>query len=60
MLPSVQVFPSLGVSINEFYTADGRLLMLLKAEGTIPVHYQVEICVRVEGGGMRQGGGRRR
>lgn len=43
----IQVFPSLGVSINEFYTADGRLLMLLKAEGTIPVHYQV--CLEGEG-----------
>ncbi|KAF5838314.1 UEV domain-containing protein [Dunaliella salina] len=35
-----EIFPSLGISVDEFCTNDGRILHLLKADGTIPVHYQ--------------------
>eukprot|EP00983_Pelagomonas_calceolata_P112160 1159857-Pelagomonas_calceolata.AAC.3 len=43
-----EIFPSLGISVDEFCTNDGRVLHLLKADGTIPVHYQV--CIVQTGG----------
>eukprot|EP00197_Chlamydomonas_leiostraca_P016157 CAMPEP_0202860114 /NCGR_PEP_ID=MMETSP1391-20130828/1960_1 /ASSEMBLY_ACC=CAM_ASM_000867 /TAXON_ID=1034604 /ORGANISM="Chlamydomonas leiostraca, Strain SAG 11-49" /LENGTH=642 /DNA_ID=CAMNT_0049539249 /DNA_START=110 /DNA_END=2038 /DNA_ORIENTATION=- len=35
-----KVFPSLAIKLNDFHANDGRLLHLLKADGTIPIHYQ--------------------
>eukprot|EP00195_Chlamydomonas_chlamydogama_P013955 CAMPEP_0202903148 /NCGR_PEP_ID=MMETSP1392-20130828/22100_1 /ASSEMBLY_ACC=CAM_ASM_000868 /TAXON_ID=225041 /ORGANISM="Chlamydomonas chlamydogama, Strain SAG 11-48b" /LENGTH=514 /DNA_ID=CAMNT_0049590159 /DNA_START=47 /DNA_END=1591 /DNA_ORIENTATION=+ len=35
-----KVFPTLAIRTGEFHTNDGRNLNLLKAEGTIPIHFQ--------------------
>lgn len=35
------MFPTLTISSSEFHTNDGRVLNLLKAQGTVPIHYQV-------------------
>lgn len=35
-----QVFPTLAIRLSDFHSNDGRLLHLLKADGTIPIHYQ--------------------
>ena len=34
------MFPTLTISSSEFHTNDGRVLNLLKAQGTAPIHYQ--------------------
>mmetsp|Transcript_5390 Transcript_5390/g.16321 ORF Transcript_5390/g.16321 Transcript_5390/m.16321 type:complete len:285 (+) Transcript_5390:374-1228(+) len=35
-----KVFPTLGIHVDEYCTTDGRCMNYLKAQGTIPVHYQ--------------------
>ena len=34
------MFPTLTISASEFHTNDGRVLHLLRAQGTVPIHYQ--------------------
>lgn len=41
---STQMFPNLSIRVSEFHTNEGRIHNLLKAEGTIPIHYQVRVC----------------
>ena len=42
------MFPALSIRASDFHCPDGRVLSLLKAEGTIPIHYQVgRVCVVV-------------
>jgi hypothetical protein len=34
------MFPTLTISASEFHTNDGRVLNLLKGQGTVPIHFQ--------------------
>lgn len=36
----LKMFPNLTIKVSEYHTNDGRILHLIKAEGTIPIHYQ--------------------
>eukprot|EP00198_Chlamydomonas_reinhardtii_P003147 XP_001692483.1 subunit of the ESCRT-I complex [Chlamydomonas reinhardtii] len=36
----LQVFPTLTAKLSEYHSNDGRLLNVLKVEGTMPIHYQ--------------------
>eukprot|EP00879_Flechtneria_rotunda_P001207 GHRR01001354.1.p1 GENE.GHRR01001354.1~~GHRR01001354.1.p1 ORF type:complete len:500 (+),score=179.45 GHRR01001354.1:389-1888(+) len=36
----LKMFPNLTIKVSEFHTNDGRMIHLVKAEGTVPIHYQ--------------------
>jgi len=40
---TLQVFPNLTVRVSEFHMNNGRILNLLKSEGTVPIHYRVSL-----------------